>query len=46
VRISYQINKTFKAAFLCNNLANTEYMVRPGLLEAPRSISLRLDAKF
>ena len=46
VRLSYQINKTFKVAFLCNNLANTEYMLRPGLLEAPRSISLRFDAKF
>lgn len=46
VRISYQINDTFKAAIIANNLLNTEYMLRPGLLEAPRNIGLRLDAKF
>ena len=46
VRISYQINDNFKASFICNNLFNNELMLRPGLLEAPRNIGLRLDVKF
>ncbi len=46
VRIRYQINEKFKISLLCNNLFNTEYMLRPGLLEAPRSVSFRFDATF
>ena len=29
--------------FLVNNILNAAYTVRPGVLEAPRNISLRLD---
>ncbi|MFK7950485.1 MAG: TonB-dependent receptor [Saprospiraceae bacterium] len=46
VRVSYQITDNFKASFICNNLFNNELMLRPGLLEAPRNIGLRLDVKF
>ena len=46
IRFSYQINEHFKAAILVNNLTNEEYSLRPALLEAPRSFSLRLDYKF
>jgi outer membrane receptor protein involved in Fe transport len=46
IRFSYQINDHFKAALLVNNLTNEEYSLRPALLEAPRSFSLRLDYKF
>lgn len=46
IRFSYQITEHFKAALLVNNLTNEEYSLRPALLEAPRSFSLRLDYKF
>ena len=46
IRVSYQISEQFKASFICNNLLNKELMLRPGLLEAPRNIGLRIDAKF
>jgi outer membrane receptor protein involved in Fe transport len=46
IRFSCQINDHFKAALLVNNLTNEEYSLRPALLEAPRSFSLRLDYKF
>jgi outer membrane receptor protein involved in Fe transport len=46
LRASYQINDNFKIAVIANNIFNTEYMLRPGLLEAPRNIGVRIDAKF
>ena len=33
----------YKLSVLVNNALNKEYTVRPGLLEAPRNISLRID---
>lgn len=41
-RASYQY-KFAKISILAQNLLNTEYSVRPGRLEAPRNIALRLD---
>ena len=46
LRVSYQITDVFKASLIGNNIFNNEIMLRPGLLEAPRNISLRLDATF
>jgi outer membrane receptor protein involved in Fe transport len=43
IRASYQITKKLKTSFLINNILNLEYSMRPGLLEAPRNFSLRLD---
>ena len=45
-RTSYEIFKDFKVSFVAKNLLNEEYMVRPGTMEAPRQMSLRLDYKF
>lgn len=42
VRASYKY-RGFKFSFLIANLANREYTLRPALLEAPRSFTLRLD---
>jgi iron complex outermembrane receptor protein len=42
VRASYKY-RGFKFSFLVANLANIEYTVRPALLEAPRSFTLRID---
>jgi iron complex outermembrane receptor protein len=41
-RISYTMGK-MTLGFLVNNILNAAYTVRPGVLEAPRNISLRLD---
>ncbi len=45
-RLGYQMTPELKATLLCKNLFNAEYMFRPGILEPPRHISLRLDAMF
>ena len=44
LRTSYDINKNWSATLLVKNLFNSEYSVRPGLLEAPRNLTLRLKA--
>jgi outer membrane receptor protein involved in Fe transport len=46
IRVGYQLNENFRVGVIGNNLFNTEYMLRPGLLEAPRNIGVRIDAKF
>ncbi len=45
-RTSYEFFKNFKMSFVAKNLLNEEYMVRPGTMEAPRQLTLRLDYKF
>jgi len=45
-RLSYKITKQLKIAFIAKNILNTEFMVRPGTLEAPRTFTLRGDYKF
>jgi len=42
LRASYEW-KTLKLSFLIDNFNNLEYTQRPGKLEAPRSMTLRLD---
>jgi iron complex outermembrane receptor protein len=44
-RASYSY-KSAKLTLLVNNLMNTEFSVRPGVLEAPRNISIRADFTF
>ena len=41
-RVSWDTGR-LKVTALCNNLLNTEYTLRPALIEAPRNVSLRLD---
>jgi outer membrane receptor protein involved in Fe transport len=43
IRASWQFRPWLKTSFLINNLMNVEYSFRPGLLEAPRNYSIRLD---
>jgi outer membrane receptor protein involved in Fe transport len=38
--------KAARLSFLVNNLKNIPYTVRPGLLEAPRNVSVRMDYTF
>jgi len=41
-RAAYKWN-AFKFSLLGGNIFNKEYTVRPGILEAPRNVSLRVD---
>ena len=45
LRASYTYCKA-KLSFLVNNVANAEYTLRPGLMEAPRNYAMRLDYTF
>ena len=45
-RVGYQISKIYKISLLGKNMLNQEYTRRPGLLEAPLNVTLRVDAKF
>jgi outer membrane cobalamin receptor len=46
VRVSYKPTDKWKAVFLIANLTNTEYSYRPGILEAPRNVQLRVERSF
>ncbi|HXC03744.1 MAG TPA: TonB-dependent receptor, partial [Bacteroidia bacterium] len=45
-RIAMQVTHTLKLAFVVNNLTNLSYSLRPLKIEAPRTFSIRLSAKF
>ncbi len=45
-RLSYQLNKTAKVAFIINNVFNREVMPRPALLSAPRVFAFQLTVKI
>ena len=42
-RIGYSYKDTYKVAFIVNNIANLEYMTRPGDMQAPRSFVIQLS---
>ena len=46
VRLAYKHNEHIKATAVLGNILNTEYALRPALLEAPRNITVRLDWSF
>jgi iron complex outermembrane receptor protein len=46
IRAGYQIREGAKVSFLVDNLFNEEYSVRPGMIEAPRNFTVRLDYGF
>lgn len=45
-RIGYDFNKNYRVGFIINNLLNTEYMGRPGDIQAPRSFMFQVQAKI
>jgi outer membrane receptor protein involved in Fe transport len=45
-RIGYCYKEQYKIAFIINNIANTEYMTRPGDIQAPRSFMVQLSYKL
>ena len=46
IRAAYFIKPKFKVTLIGANLTNSEYSYRPGLLEAPRNVQVRLDYSF
>lgn len=46
LRVAYNFDENRKVSLLFNNLLNEEYSVRPGLLEPPFHMTMRLDYKF
>jgi outer membrane receptor protein involved in Fe transport len=46
LRGSWEIIKPLKVSLIARNIGNREYSLRPGLLEAPTNITLRLDYDF
>lgn len=46
LRLAYEIIKDLKVSFLVKNIMKEEYALRPGLLNAPRSFSVRVDYKL
>lgn len=45
-RISYEPKDGFMLSVVANNVGNKAYSLRPGLMEAPRNIAFRLNARF
>lgn len=45
-RLSYQVHKTARISFIVNNLFNTEYMLRPMLIEQPRTTAVQFTITF
>lgn len=45
-RIGYCYKEKYKIVFIVNNIANTEYMTRPGDVQAPRSFMVQLSYKL
>lgn len=43
VRTQYQATERVEVAFLCKNLFNSEYTIRPARIEAPRNYTLKLS---
>ncbi|MFZ2901109.1 MAG: TonB-dependent receptor [Saprospiraceae bacterium] len=46
VRVAYRIQEKAKVSVLVDNLFNAEFLVRPGMVEPPRTFTLRLDYGF
>ena len=46
LRSSYKFSENIKLSVLFNNIFNEDYSIRPGLMEAPRNLMLRMDWKL
>ena len=46
LRLAYQVTPFFRVSLLARNLLNKEYMGRPGDLQPPRNITLRVQVKL
>lgn len=46
LRFGYEFKKHYRVGLMVNNLLNTEYVSRPGDVQAPRSYVVQLQLKF
>lgn len=46
LRLMFKLSPTTKLGINANNVFNTEYMGRPGDIQAPRNIAMQLNLKF
>ena len=46
IRAAYRFSEQFKGSLILGNITNKAYTFRPGLLEEPRNLTLRLDYNF
>jgi len=46
LRTGYRFSEHLKVSLLLNNILNEEYAARPGLMNAPRNLTARVDFKF
>lgn len=45
-RLNYKVSDAATLAFICKNLTNLEYALRPGLVDPPRSYNVRFTYSF
>jgi outer membrane receptor protein involved in Fe transport len=46
VRLGYDLTDKFKLMLLAKNILNTQYMIRPALIEPPRNYTVQLSYNF
>ena len=46
VRLKYNINETFTLGFLCENILNKSYLIRPAYMGSPRTFMFQLKKEF
>lgn len=45
-RLNYRVTESASVAFICKNMTNLEYALRPGLIDPPRSYNIRFSYSF
>lgn len=45
-RAAYNINDNYRISVIVENMFNEEYSIRPGLLDAPRNFTAKVDLRF
>ncbi len=46
LRSSYRFSESMKLSLLFNNIFNEDYAIRPGLMDSPRNLTVRMDWKL
>ncbi len=46
LRAGYNYKEKFTFMFICKNILNTEYTLRPALIEAPRNYTFQVGYNF
>jgi len=46
IRLKYNVNETFTLGFLCENVFNSSYLIRPAYMGSPRTFMFQLKKEF